>query len=263
MVDPIDVTNGIQTIQGFRTVAFGLRTNSGYLLFHVYRTGFTYSAAQSTIILDSAKRWVRAVIDLTTGLVDFYTSNETHIADHSQVTWTVHESGLDTSNTTGMYTQTPNQASWGCLDPNTEGQAHDGKIFAGAILFDGVDQTAFGFNVVGGNNSGFATTSSTPDYVDPVPWTFTPGTYKGRIEKGRSPHNIWRYMNWRDVGYNVLITGGVATASPGSIAPDTDTIAAADSGSGEGGKAWFRGGITYNVNGTEDNILTSAGYTVT
>lgn len=91
--------------------------------------------------------------------------------------------------------------------------------------------------------------------------SFTPTTYKGRIEQGPRRYNLWRYTNWRDVGYHVLITGGVATASPGTISPESDAIAAADSGSGEGGKAWFRGGITYTITGTEDTILTAAGYT--
>lgn len=91
--------------------------------------------------------------------------------------------------------------------------------------------------------------------------TFTPGTYKGRIVTPRGRHNIWRFMNWRDVGYNVLITGGVATPSPGVISPDADALAAADSGSGEGGIAWFRGGITYPITGAEDTILQAAGYT--
>lgn len=93
--------------------------------------------------------------------------------------------------------------------------------------------------------------------------SFTPPTYKGKIVQGPRRYNLWRWTNWRDVGYNVLITGGTATASPGVLAPEADDIAAADDGSGEGGKAWFRGGITYEVNGTESTALTSAGYTVT
>lgn len=61
----------------------------------------------------------------------------------------------------------------------------------------------------------------------------------------------------------MFITGGVATASPGVTSPAIDTIAAADSGSGEGGKAWFRGGLTYQVTAAEKTILEAAGYTVT
>lgn len=263
LADWSDVTNGVQALFGYSSSALGLRTNSGYLLMHVYRTGFTYTAAQSTIIIDSTKKWVRAVIDLTTGLVDFYTSTDVLVADHSQVSWTSHESGLDTSNTTSFYSQGTVEGVWGVVNPSTEGQSHDDKIFAGAVLFDGTVVSELSFNVVGGNDSGFRTSSSTPDYVDPVAWTFTPGTYKGRIVKGPQRYNLWRYMNWRDVGYNVITTGGVASATPGVIAPETDTLAAADSGSGEGGKAWYRGGITYSVNGTESLHLTTAGYTTT
>lgn len=90
--------------------------------------------------------------------------------------------------------------------------------------------------------------------------TFTPDTYKGHIKTDGAPR-LWSRMNWRDVGYNVLITGGVANATPGVQSPEADTIASADSGSGEGGKAWFRGGITYTITGTEDTILQAAGYT--
>lgn len=91
--------------------------------------------------------------------------------------------------------------------------------------------------------------------------TFTPDTYKGRIRTEGPGRGLWEKMNWRDVGYNVIITGGVANASPGAVGSDADTIAAADAGSGEGGKAWFRGGITYTITGTEDTILQAAGYT--
>lgn len=91
--------------------------------------------------------------------------------------------------------------------------------------------------------------------------TFTPTTYKGRIHQGPKRFNVWRFTNWRDVGYNVFITGGVATATPGVIGPEADTIAAADDGSGEGGKAWFRGGITYTITAAEETILQAAGYT--
>ena len=38
---------------------------------------------------------------------------------------------------------------------------------------------------------------------------------------------------------------------------------AADSGSGEAGKAIFHGGQTYTVTAGEDTILSAAGYTVT
>lgn len=82
-------------------------------------------------------------------------------------------------------------------------------------------------------------------------------------------HNTEHVSLWRHygtpiaTGYSVLITGGVATASPGRISPTAGDIAAADAGSGEGGKAWFRGGITYTVTSAEQTILEAAGYTVT
>jgi len=60
---------------------------------------------------------------------------------------------------------------------------------------------------------------------------------------------------------SVLITAGVATASPGRVSPSTADIAGADAGSGEDGKAWFRGGITYTITAGEDTILSAAGYT--
>lgn len=75
--------------------------------------------------------------------------------------------------------------------------------------------------------------------------------------------SLWRYYRQLPVGYHVLITSGAATASPGVASVTTQDIEDADSGSGEGGKAWFRGGLTYTVTAAEDTILTAAGYTVT
>lgn len=65
------------------------------------------------------------------------------------------------------------------------------------------------------------------------------------------------------VGYSVLITDGEATPAPGTVSPTAGDIAATDAGSGEGGKAWFRGGISYTLTSAEETILTDAGYTVT
>ena len=76
--------------------------------------------------------------------------------------------------------------------------------------------------------------------------------------------SMWRHYGTPiATGYSVLITGGVATPSPGRVSPTAGDIAAADAGSGEGGKAWFRGGITYTVTSAEQTILEAAGYTVT
>ena len=64
--------------------------------------------------------------------------------------------------------------------------------------------------------------------------------------------------------YTVVIASGVATPSPGAyglVDPD-DIFDVADVGSGEGGMAVFRYGLTYTVTAGEETILTTAGYTV-
>ena len=112
--------------------------------------------------------------------------------------------------------------------------------------------------------------------------TFTPTTYGEKIndesgggEKGR--HSVWRlYGSPIQTSYVVIIRSGVANASPGSISPDSMTqitgnaevtnavtsYAAADSGSGDDGRAVFRGGATYTVTAGEETILLAAGYTM-
>lgn len=98
--------------------------------------------------------------------------------------------------------------------------------------------------------------------------TFTPDTYTIPLNDESQGGHGERYSMWRHyqgvipTGYSVLITSGTATASPGRVSPSADDIANADSGSGEGGKAWFRGGITYTVTAAEQTILEAAGYTV-
>ena len=95
--------------------------------------------------------------------------------------------------------------------------------------------------------------------------TFIPDTYGDAIGPEDNGHGD-RYSMWRHygtpiaVGYSVLITDGTATAAPGRVSPTADDIAGADSGSGEGGKAWFRGGISYTITSAEETILTAAGY---
>ncbi len=69
-----------------------------------------------------------------------------------------------------------------------------------------------------------------------------------------------RHYDGVDTAYSVLITGGVATPYPGRAVPAAGDINDADDGSGEGGKAWFRGGITYTVTDAEQVILCAAGY---
>jgi hypothetical protein len=73
---------------------------------------------------------------------------------------------------------------------------------------------------------------------------------------------VWRHFDGVPAGYSVLITSGVASTYPGRTSPSAGEIAAADTGSGEGGQAWFRGGITYTVTDAERTILQAAGYEV-
>jgi len=70
-------------------------------------------------------------------------------------------------------------------------------------------------------------------------------------------------MRWYSfpVGYSVLITGGVVTPYPGRTVPTVDEMNAADSGSGENGKAVFLGGRSYTVTSEEETLLIAAGYT--
>lgn len=95
--------------------------------------------------------------------------------------------------------------------------------------------------------------------------TFTPDTYTVPLNDEEVGHAA-RFSMWRHygapipVGYSVLITSGAATTAPGTISPTTNDIADADAGSGEGGKAWFRGGITYTITSAEQTILCAAGY---
>lgn len=97
---------------------------------------------------------------------------------------------------------------------------------------------------------------------------FIPPTFGKPIAAETQGGEDARYSLWRhygtpiQVGYNVLITGGTATPSPGVVGPTAGQVAAADAGSGENGKAWFRGGCTYDVSSAEETILTNAGYEV-
>ena len=101
-------------------------------------------------------------------------------------------------------------------------------------------------------------------------YTFTPGTYNQAIT-GKEEHTLsrdhvsmWRhYGGMIPVGYSVLITDGVATASPGRVSPSIDNIKDADSGSGDDGRAVFTRGSTYTITSSERTILLAAGYTIT
>jgi hypothetical protein len=76
--------------------------------------------------------------------------------------------------------------------------------------------------------------------------------------------SLWRYFaDGIATQRVVIITSGVANASPGYATATVDQFNNADAGSGENGLAVFRGGVTYTVTAGEDTILTAAGYTVT
>lgn len=94
--------------------------------------------------------------------------------------------------------------------------------------------------------------------------TFTPPTFNVPWrDEGRKDRRFWRFYDGIPTGYSVLITGGTVSTYPGVVSPSTDDIAAADSGSGEGGKAAFLGGHVYTVTSSEQTALEAAGYTVT
>lgn len=243
-------TNGVKLVLGHKS-------GSGLLYGGVRRTD-AMTWVTSTAAVTGTTLWIRLVQDCSTGIATFYTSTETNVHEHDKVqTWTQLGDTVDTSNTNGpdglVTSLVLGQGN------NSANRPMDGKLYAGAYIWD---STTYAFTMMDEQDTTW-TLNGGVSYVAPVAWSFTPTTHKGSIVQGRQRHNIWRYMNWRDVGYNVIITGGVANTTPGSIAPESDTIAAADSGSGEGGKAWFRGGITYSVNGSENTILTTGGYTVT
>ena len=111
--------------------------------------------------------------------------------------------------------------------------------------------------------------------------SFTPPTYGVKINDETQGGEPARYSLWRhygtpiQTGYVVLIRSGAANASPGTVTPNSMTqitgnaevpnatanYTAADDGSGEGGLAYFRGGIQYTITAAEDTILKAAGYT--
>ena len=99
--------------------------------------------------------------------------------------------------------------------------------------------------------------------------TFQPTTYDGpsRMAGVEREHrdigqDLWRYFRQLPVGFHVLITSGSANASPGARDVTTEELENADSSDGgEGGKAWFRGGLSYTITSAEETILQAAGYT--
>ena len=99
--------------------------------------------------------------------------------------------------------------------------------------------------------------------------TFAPTTYDVPKHPEVDGNHDRRYSLWRyfsdgiPTSYTVIITGGVANASPGYQNASVDQLNAADSGSGVAGKGVFEGGRSYTVTSAEDTILSAAGYTVT
>jgi len=111
--------------------------------------------------------------------------------------------------------------------------------------------------------------------------SFTPPTYTIPINPETEGGEPERYSMWRHfgspipVGYVVLIRSSVASTYPGLKSPNYMTqitgnaeysnaeasYTACDSGSGEGGLAYFRGGIEYTITAAEDTIIKAAGYT--
>ena len=78
--------------------------------------------------------------------------------------------------------------------------------------------------------------------------------------------SLWRhYEPVVEFVQTVIISGGVAipTASEGARTLTPAEIAGADAGTGEGGKAVFRGRLSHEVSMSEATILSNAGYTVT
>jgi len=79
-------------------------------------------------------------------------------------------------------------------------------------------------------------------------------------EHAQVGHDLWRFYRQLPIGYHVLIEDSAATAFPGRTDVTTETIDDADSSvGGEGGKAWFRGGLTYLITDTESTIIQAAG----
>ena len=81
--------------------------------------------------------------------------------------------------------------------------------------------------------------------------------------------SLWRWYSGIATARTIIITGGVATPSPGRVHPSTDEIDAADdSTSTAGGKAiWYSTDVgdndtTQTVTSAEGTIFTTAGYTV-
>ncbi len=77
-------------------------------------------------------------------------------------------------------------------------------------------------------------------------------------------HSMWRHFSGIATARTIIITSGVASASPGLVSPLQDQLDAADtSTSTAGGKAiWYSGNEAQTVTSAEGDIFVTAGYHV-
>ena len=96
-----------------------------------------------------------------------------------------------------------------------------------------------------------------------------PETLMSKPRRGQKTHakehSMWRHFSGIATARTIIITNGVASASPGLVSPLADQIAAADSSTTTaGGKAvWYSTNELQTVTPAEGGIFTTAGYTVT
>lgn len=88
--------------------------------------------------------------------------------------------------------------------------------------------------------------------------TFTPPT---RLEP--LSNELGRHQVGFPVGKVVYILDDDDSVIETETIIDPDDIDLMKAGSGDFGKACFRRGVTYTITGSEDTILTNAGYTTT
>lgn len=75
--------------------------------------------------------------------------------------------------------------------------------------------------------------------------------------------SLWRWFDGFRTARVIIITGGVATPSPGAATATVDQYANADAGSGQNGQAiWHSTDVAQTVTAGEGTILTTAGYSV-
>lgn len=107
-------------------------------------------------------------------------------------------------------------------------------------------------------------------YSEPPPLTtFHAPVFYDPMKKeagAKEGYSLWRwYDDIVPVVQPVIIASGtvIPTAAEGRRIFTVDELAAADAGSGEEGKAIFRGKMQHDVTSEEGTLLDAAGYTVT